>query len=239
MSSDEFRSLVIGKTEYEATSQNNAIYERFSYARLLENKMVRNVGDDPPGSIELSNESGVDNEKIFNFDRDKPKLFKLSEFEKHVDKVQGRKPNSTDNLAPSNKDSIKVESILKKLRILRVKPQLKFIMDEFTDEAPKLDQILRHFIGDDSGKHVRIIDISRLPNEVAGPLTALKSRLLFQYKLWQTTNERKKDHLLLICEETHRYVPNQGEAQYKEAQVTVRRIAKEGRKYSLGLGLVS
>ncbi len=44
---------------------------------------------------------------------------------------------------------------------------------------------------------------------------------------------------MLICEEAHRYVPDRGEAQYREAQDAVRRIAKEGRKYGLGLMLVS
>ena len=45
--------------------------------------------------------------------------------------------------------------------------------------------------------------------------------------------------VLFICEEAHRYVPNHGEAQYKEAQEAVRRIAKEGRKYGVGLMLIS
>ena len=44
---------------------------------------------------------------------------------------------------------------------------------------------------------------------------------------------------VFVCEEAHRYVPNHGEAQYKEAQEAIRRIAKEGRKYGLGLGLIS
>ena len=74
---------------------------------------------------------------------------------------------------------------------------------------------------------------------MAGPLTALIARLLFQYKLWQTKDERKTDPILFVCEEAHRYVPNHGEAQYKEAQEAVRRIAKEGRKYGIGLMLVS
>ena len=36
MTGDEFRSLVIGKTEYEATSQNNIVYEALAYARMVE-----------------------------------------------------------------------------------------------------------------------------------------------------------------------------------------------------------
>lgn len=65
------------------------------------------------------------------------------------------------------------------------------------------------------------------------------ARLLFQFKLWEKRDEREKNPVLLICEEAHRYVPNNGEAQYKEAQGAIRRIAKEGRKYGLGLMLVS
>ena len=58
-------------------------------------------------------------------------------------------------------------------------------------------------------------------------------------KVWQTADERQNDPILLVCEEAHRYVPNRGEAQYEAAQEAIRRIAKEGRKYGIGLLLVS
>jgi len=238
MSSDELRSLIIGKTEFEATSQNNIIYEGIAYARQVQAGLIKDLGDDPLGAVVPEREDGIIEEQLLNFDRDKPVPFKLSQFEKHVDKVQGRKSGRTDNLAASSGRD-KVDSILKKLRILRANPQLKFMMKDFSDASPSLQEVLNQFIGGSEGKHIRIVDISGLPNEVAGPLTALISRLLFQYKLWQTKEERKKDPILFLCEEAHRYVPNHGEAQYKEAQEAIRRIAKEGRKYGLGLGLIS
>ena len=239
MSSDELRSFIIGKTEHEATSQNNIVYEGITYARQLQAGLIKNLGENPAGAAVAEHETGIDDDQILNFDRDKPVPFKLSEFEKHVDKVQGRKKGSNENLAPSSSDRGKVDSVLKKLKILRVNPQLKFMMDEYSEASPSLETILGQFVGDAEEKHIRIIDISGLPNEVAGPLNALIARLLFQYKLWQTKEERKKDPILFICEEAHRYVPNHGEAQYKEAQEAIRRIAKEGRKYGLGLGLIS
>lgn len=238
MSSDELRSLIIGKTEFEATSQNNIIYEGIAYARQMESGLVKDVGDDPDGGAVLEKEDGITEETLLNFDRDKPVPFKLSQFEKHIDKVQGRKIKKKENLAATTGRD-KVEAILKKLRILRANPQLKFLMEDHSATSPNLQSVLNQFIGGAEEKHIRIIDISGLPNEVAGPLTALISRLLFQYKLWQTKEERKKDPMLFVCEEAHRYVPNHGEAQYKEAQEAIRRIAKEGRKYGLGLGLIS
>ncbi len=239
MSSDELRSLVIGKTEFEATSQNNIIYEGISYARQVQASLIKDIGDNPLGGINAEREDDVDEDKVLNFDRDKPVPFKLTQFEKHIDKVQGRKLGKTDNMAPSSSERGRIDKILKKLRILQANPQLKFLMEDFSENAPTLQDVLNQFIGESEGKHIRIIDISGLPNEVAGPLTALIARLLFQYKLWQTKDERKKDPVLFICEEAHRYVPNHGEAQYKEAQEAIRRIAKEGRKYGLGLGLIS
>ncbi|QHL87986.1 DUF87 domain-containing protein [Nibribacter ruber] len=239
MSSDELRSLFIGKTEFEATAQNNIVYQALTYARMLHCGLVQNVGEDPMGEAADNIPAvGVEANQILNFDRDKPIPFLLSEFVKHIDKIQGRKALTLQNLAASSGRD-KIESILKKLKVLRSNPQLSFILDEYAPDDASLDSILAQFVGGEDGKNLRIIDISGLPNEVAGTLTALISRLLFQYKLWQTREERKSDPLLFVCEEAHRYVPNYGEAQYKEAQEAVRRIAKEGRKYGLGLMLVS
>ncbi len=239
MSSDELRSLIIGKTEHEATSQNNIVYESITYSRLLEANLVETLGADPLGGAEAVLADNVTDDQVLNFDRDKPVPFRLAEFVKHIDKVQGRKAGKQDNLAASSGRD-KVENILKKLKVLRSNPQLNFLLQEYdADTSPDLLEVLAQFVGEADGKDIRIIDISGLPNEVAGPLTALISRLLFQYKLWQTREEREKDPVLFICEEAHRYVPNHGEAQYKEAQDAIRRIAKEGRKYGLGLGLIS
>src|SRR5690625_6991351 len=54
---------------------------------------------------------------------------------------------------------------------------------------------------EDNRKPLKIIDISGLPNEVAGPLIAAISKLLFNYKLHQTNEERAKDPILFVCEE--------------------------------------
>lgn len=239
MSSDELRSLIVGKTEKEATSQNNIVYDAITYARQLEAGLVKEIQTGNLGGILPEKATGTNDEDLLNFDRDKPIPFKFEQFKKHIIEVQGKQFNSEKYLSARDKERLKNEAILKKLRILDANPQLNFLMEEHSGNSPTLQEILNQFIGDAEGKDIRIVDISGLPNEVAGPLTALISRLLFQYKLWQTREEREKDPVLFICEEAHRYVPNHGEAQYKEAQEAIRRIAKEGRKYGLGLGLIS
>ncbi len=114
-------------------------------------------------------------------------------------------------------------------------------MREHVGGAPTLVQIVNQFLnvqGSDDA-YLKIVDISGLPNEVAGPLTGAIARLLFQYKLHQYRDERERDPILFVCEEAHRYVPNRGDAQYEVAQSAIRRLAREGRKYGLGLMLVS
>jgi DNA helicase HerA-like ATPase len=145
MSSDEFRSLVIGKTEFEATSQTNMVYQAITYARLLNQDLVQNIGANPLGeAIDNIAEGETTPEQILNFDRDKPTPFLLSEFIKHIDKVQGQKPGKSENLeASSGRD--KIDSILKKLKVL-TNPQLSFIMDEFSSRISKLDEILTQFL---------------------------------------------------------------------------------------------
>jgi len=140
-----------------------------------------------------------------------------------------------DVLTPSKQDSH--NSILDKIEVLRNDARMRFLMnlwDKKTDPFPK---IMSQFIGETSS--ISIIDLSGVPNEVAGIASAVIARTLFNFKVWQTAQERELNPILLICEEAHRYVPNRGEAQYEAAQEAIRRVAKEGRKYGLGLILVS
>lgn len=253
MSSDEFTNLVIGKTERSATSQNNVVQKALAHARMVAAGIVkpcpREFGTEALNHLENFDDpdlcDGKDTSDILEFDRDKPRPFCLDEFESHIRYIQGGRINKNNHESMTNSDLAKspVPSVLDKLKVLRRDTRLSFMMRCWVDNDAeiKLHQVLNQFIGAPSqaGKDIRIIDISGLPNEVAGPLTALIARLLFQYKVFQTQQEKEKDPILLVCEEAHRYVPDHGEAQYAAAQGAIRRIAREGRKYGIGLMLVS
>jgi hypothetical protein len=250
MSAEEFRSLLIGKTEHEATSQNNIVYKALTHARMVAAGLVEAAptsynGVAPTGGLAPDDPrpcAGVDQEAITEFDRDKPRPFSLDEFYNHIVFAQAaREKNGRLERVSDTDFSTKFKSIIDKLSILRRDPRIRFLMNPWSATSPTLPVILQQFVGASTppGKDLRIINISGLPNEVAGPLAAMIARLLFQYKLYQTIEERKHDPILLVCEEAHRYVPDRGEAEYAAAQVAIRRIAREGRKYGIGLMLVS
>ena len=259
MSADEFRYLAIGKTKVEATSQNNVIYKALTHARMVAAGLVdpapsaHGTPTPTPAPTVGSNpddprpKAGVNAQLLVEFDRDKPRPFSLDELVNHITYLQGAKYGKTvlEQLSPSEFTK-NFKSILDKLAILRRDPRIHFMMANWDSNAnaPALSDLLGQFVGAmsdpaDEMKDIRIMDISGLPNEVAGPLAAMLARLLFQYKLYQSADERTKDPVLLVCEEAHRYVPDRGEAEYAAAQMAIRRIAREGRKYGLGLMLVS
>ena len=253
MSADEFRTLVVGKTEQEATSQNNIIYKAITYARmvaagLVEPSPTSHGGAAPNGSLDHDTprpKVGVNPEQLIEFDRDKPRPFSLQEFYNHIYYLQAArvKENKLESVSPSD-FATKFKSILDKLAVLRRDPRIRFMMQDWNDQSPSLEHIIAQLVGQLHGEggvdqDIRILDISGLPNEVAGPLAAMLARLLFQYKVYQTTEERRRDPVVFVCEEAHRYVPDRGEAEYAAAQTAIRRIAREGRKYGIGLMLVS
>ncbi|MBU2623589.1 MAG: ATP-binding protein [Proteobacteria bacterium] len=202
-------ALVIGKTEFVATSQANIVKTALLNAR---------------NSVEES--IGIDITKI---SVDSPTPYSLDTFKQEVN---SQRPSGKDK-----KEQEPFNSVINKLETLQRDTRMKFMLkpwDNINDPFPK---VLSQFVGE--GEPVCIIDLSGVPNEVAGIASAVIARTLFYLKVWQSTSEREKYPVLLVCEEAHRYVPNRGEAQYEAAQEAIRRIAKEGRKYGLGLLLVS
>jgi uncharacterized protein len=202
-------ALFIGKTEFAATSQTNIVKSALIAARTTACQTV-----------------GLSSATI---NVDSPVPYSLARFMSNVDSQ--RPPGS------NKKEQEPFDSVMNKVEVLQRDTRMNFLMKPWDEKRDQIVDVLEQFVG--QGPALRIVDLSGVPNEVAGITSAVIARTLFNFKLWQTTEERTSDPALLVCEEAHRYVPNRGEAQYDAAQEAIRRIAKEGRKYGLGLMLVS
>ena len=86
------------------------------------------------------------------------------------------------------------------------------------------------------GKPISIVDVSGVPSEITSVVVAVLSRMTFDYAIW-SRNEPQRP-ILLVCEEAHRYIPSSGE-QHSSVGRILGRIAKEGRKYGVSLGLIT
>ncbi|PCE65104.1 ATP-binding protein [Salinivibrio sp. YCSC6] len=224
---EESLSLFIGKTEFAATSQSNIVKNALIAVREQAAEQLKldksQLTVDSPIPYILGDSNGLD-----HFGKKDGQLYT----EGLIGAINQQRPNDANkkNHEDFSKVIRKIDSLLKDGR-------LKFMMESWDGAEDPLPIIVNQFLT--RRTRVQIVDLSGVPNEVAGVASAAIARIVFQLKVWQTEAERQNSPILLVCEEAHRYVPNRGEAQYEAAQSAIRRIAKEGRKYGVGLLLVS
>ncbi len=86
------------------------------------------------------------------------------------------------------------------------------------------------------GKPISIIDVSGVPSDITSVVVAVLARMTFDYAIWSRSEAQRP--ILLVCEEAHRYIPAGQEATNSVGRI-LGRIAKEGRKYGVSLGLIT
>ncbi len=114
-------------------------------------------------------------------------------------------------------------------------PRFSFMFGGITvhdNFAEILSQILRI---PGNGRPISIVDLSAVPSEVINAVVSVVFRLTFDFALWS----RGAQPILLVCEEAHRYAPQDPKLGFEPTKNALARIAKEGRKYGLSLCLVS
>ncbi len=87
-----------------------------------------------------------------------------------------------------------------------------------------------------NGKPISIIDVSGVPSEITSVVVAVLARMTFDFAIW-SRNEPQRP-ILLVCEEAHRYIPAGRDTDSSVGRI-LGRIAKEGRKYGVSLGLIT
>lgn len=105
-----------------------------------------------------------------------------------------------------------------------------------------LDALLQDWIGGDQS--ITILDLSGIPSTVLNDLIGALLRILYDALFWARNLPEggRERPLLIVLEEAHAYL-NKESSGNKEgsgpAASAVRRIAKEGRKYGVGVMIVS
>ena len=104
--------------------------------------------------------------------------------------------------------------------------------------SASLSALLRDFVGlGDPKRAVTVIDLSSVPFDVRPTVAAQIGRLAFEFNYWNP--KYREFPILLVCEEAHAYIPRASESQFAGSRKSMERIAKEGRKYGVGLAIVS
>ena len=86
---------------------------------------------------------------------------------------------------------------------------------------------------------IKVIDFSEVPSDILPLIVSLIGRLVFSLQQWTVIEHRHP--VALFCDEAHLYIPEraQGDASSEVSIKIFEKIAKEGRKYGVGLVVIS
>ncbi len=135
-------------------------------------------------------------------------------------------------------DTLPFQRLKTKLDELRTDPRYTFMFSGMlvSDSMPGL--LAKMFRLPSQGRPISIVDVSGVPSEVTSVVVSVLARMVFDYAIWSRTEAQRP--LLLVCEEAHRYVPKDEHSESGQAvRRILERIAKEGRKYGVSLGLIT
>ncbi len=168
---------------------------------------------------------GIDVDKITV---DTPVPYKLS---KLLEDIKEKMPKQASKRDPYLKVKNKVQSLQQDSRFSFLITQDESVQDNLKDVV---GQCLRIPV---SEKPLSIIDLSGVPSDVVDVVVSMLCRMIFDFAVWSPRPVQVP--VVLVCEEAHRYAPRGGDAAFQPTKQALSRIAKEGRKYGVGLGLIS
>ncbi len=124
-----------------------------------------------------------------------------------------------------------------KIEEMKADPRYNFMFSGMLVGDTMADFLSKIFRLPSQGKPISIIDVSGVPSDITATVVAVLSRLVFDYAIW-SRNEPQRP-ILLVCEEAHRYIPSDRVSGDSAVRTILERIAKEGRKYGVSLGLIT
>jgi uncharacterized protein len=160
---------------------------------------------------------------------DAPIPYLLSDLTNTIQNEMGKLDKATSS-APFMRLKSKIDE-------LKADPRYNFMFsglllgDTMADFVGKIFRLPSH------GKPISIIDVSGVPSDITSTVVAVLSRLVFDYAIW-SRNEAQRP-ILLVCEEAHRYIPSDRVFKNSAVRSILERIAKEGRKHGVSLGLIT
>lgn len=160
---------------------------------------------------------------------DSPVPYLLSDLLAIIQLEMGKLEKSTSS-APFMRLKSKIEE-------LRADPRYNFMFSGMLVGDTMAAFLSKIFRLPSDGRPISIVDVSGVPSDVVSVVVAVLARMVFDFAIWSRDEPQRP--ILLVCEEAHRYVPNERNADGSSVGRILSRIAKEGRKYGVSLGLIT
>ncbi|KGM40493.1 hypothetical protein JY96_11785 [Aquabacterium sp. NJ1] len=195
------------------------------------------------------------------FTVDTPVPYRLSELVQSLDsKNEEVIPTGEEYVSGAKKGQPKTEKGPLNGKLSRFLIRLKTKMNDrryaFMYQAPAeyetydaLHALAKKLLGTGNAKDgvnpgIKIIDFSEVPSDILPVVVGLVARLVYQIQFWSDPGLAgdERHPVVIVCDEAHLYLPSSAASTgplERRALENFERIAKEGRKYGVGLLVVS
>lgn len=126
--------------------------------------------------------------------------------------------------------------LMSRIETIRNDPHYAFMFENANVGGDTMGELLSNLFRLESpAKPISVMQMAGLPPETIDAVVCVLCRLAFDFGLWS----EGAVPLLFVCEEAHRYASSDAAAGFTPTRRALTRIAREGRKYRVSLGLVT
>jgi DNA helicase HerA-like ATPase len=166
--------------------------------------------------------------KNVGFTADTPVPYRIEDLILLLDERMGKLENRNSRLV--------YHKLISRIQTFRNHPRYAFMFENANIGGDTMaETISQLFRMPTDGKPMTIMQLAGFPAEVVDSVVSVLCRMAFDFGLWSDGVAP----LLFVCEEAHRYAPADKQIGFGPTRRALSRIAKEGRKYGVFLGLVT
>ena len=207
----------------ELINARSGTYPHYDYTRAEVDSLITLLK-------EVYAKAGGKEEELLPTDEDSPIPFTGENFIRSIE-ANAEILNTTDYIV----------TLMPRIKTLLTDVRVKKVID---NETLKLSEWLGNYIGADNKESLTIIDLSLLPSDVTSIVTAVIARMVFEAQQRYLRLNKQCLPTVLVMEEAHYFVKRYNDDAENTGPTTqcckvFEKIAREGRKFGLGLVLSS
>jgi len=132
--------------------------------------------------------------------------------------------------------AVQYQRLLMRINLARTNPRYAFIFDDAGTAGDVMVEFLCQLLRlNDQKRPMAVVQLAGFPAETMEVIVSVLFRLAFEFGVWSDA----LSPLLIVCEEAHNYANADRTAGFAPARDGLSRIAKEGRKHGVFLGLIT
>jgi DNA helicase HerA-like ATPase len=166
--------------------------------------------------------------KTIGYTVDTPVPYRLVDLINLIDERMGKLENRSSRII--------YHKLISRIEAVRNDPRYAFMFDNANVGGDTMAEVISYlFRLPANGRPMTVMQLAGFPAEVVDSVVSVLCRMAFDFGLWSDG----VSPLLFICEEAHRYASADRSIGFGPTRKAISRIAKEGRKYGVYLGLIT